>query len=281
MYKFPKRLKKLDDSYLQVWKSVILMPSTSAKQRKFMWLVHGIQKGKISSSHAGEKASKAAHSMDPTDVKDFLMQEMGLKELNIGTRQRLLNHLKGLYNSTAKEVVEPMMLEDDEDQKIPNVVASTKAYHGDFDSTLKMYRGFELTPKENQAIQGFDETEPTAHDKFKVQFSKSDEFGNTSTIVVKKLREPSGKFCFVALTKVRSGEEEEPTTPETPTPPAEQGKKPAPPAGKPPQGGQPPLTEGDDPSAEEIKITKSVPFPDSDGSQILTNFIQSVYHELA
>lgn len=259
------------------------MPAVSEKQRRFMWVVHGIQKGKISPSDAGEKASKAAHSMEPSDVQDFLMQEMGLKELSIGPKRRILNLLKGLVTSTAPmEIAEPMMLEMEwDDQQLPNVLASTKTYHGDFNNTLKMYRGFELTPKENQAIQNFTETEPTAHDKFKVQYSKSDDFGNTSTIVVKKLREPSGKFVYVALTKVRSGQEEEPTSPETPTNPPQQEPQPTSPAGPNQMSGNPPLKEQDDPGSEEIKIVKSVPIEGIDGSKILTNFLQAVFHQQA
>ena len=244
------------------------MPAQSEKQRKFMHVVHAMQKGKAPKSG---KAGQAADSMRPQDVKDFLMQECGLMECNVTAKKRILTVLKSLIGHNA-------ITEDDE--ATPEVVASSKTLHGDFDQTLKMYRGFEFTPKENQAIQNFDEAEPSVHDKFKVQYSKSDDFTNNSTIVIKKLRQPDGKYVFTALVKVRGGADE-------PEPPAEPPAGSAPPQ-EPAQAGaqaqpQPPQQQVREQggSGDEIKIIKSIPIDDSEGSEILTNFIQSVYHQQA
>jgi len=243
------------------------MSAKSNRQRKFMWVVHNMQRGKTPKSG---KAGEAAASMNPEDVKDFLMQECGLKECGSDAKQRILKALK--------EIQKSMSLQEEE-SATPNVIASTKTAHGDFDQTLKMYRGFELTPKENQAIQSFDEVEPTAHDKFKVQYSKSDDYTNNSTIVVKKLKEPNGQFVYTALIKVRAGEDQ----PEEP--PAEEPQSGAPPqTGTPPtqpqpqQPQQPMMEQG---GGDEIKIIKSIPIDDKEGSEILTNFLQAVYHTKA
>lgn len=224
-----------------------------------MHVVYAMQHGKMEKSG---KAGEAASEMDPQDVKDFLMQECGLQECGMGAKQRILKVLKYLMgNNVIKEEIPPS----------PKVVASTKTAHGDFDQTLKMYRGFAFTPKENQAIQNFDEAQPSAHDKFRVQYSKSDDFTNNSTIVVKKLRQPDGKFVYTALVKVRGGEEEE--SPETPEAPAE-------PAGA-PTGEKPPQAPMKEAVGDEIKIIKSVPIDGMGGEEILTNFLQAVYHNQA
>lgn len=231
----------------------IFMPSESPRQLRFMRAVHAMQLGKMPKSG---KAGKAADEMDPKDVEHFLMQECGFGKCNVDVKRRIL---KGL-----QELIEPMRLQEVdssvENIKTPNVIASAKTLYGDFDNTLKMYRGFELTPKENQAIQNFDEARPVIHDKFKVQYNKSDDFTNTSTIVVKKLREQTGHFVYTAIIKVRGGKEE----PKTPEPkPGETQQQPA------------------EPSEDEIKLVKSVPIDDKEGSEILTNFLQAVYHQQA
>lgn len=225
------------------------MPSKSEKQRRFMWLVHGLQKGKLSPKKVGGKVAKAAHSMSSSDVNDFLMECMGLKECNLNAKSRLLKVLK--------ELQEPMNLEEDDmDTSSQNVISSIKTFHGDFEKTIKMYRGYELSAQENQAIQNFDRVKPVEHNKFLVKYSKSDDFGNTTTIIIKKLQDKSsGKFVYTALIKNRSGNDDLESSEESPT---NQNK------------------EGDD-----IKIIKSIPINDYEGSEILTNFLEMVYFKKA
>ena len=231
-----------------------------------MHVVYAMQKGKTPKSG---KAGQAASEMDPSDVRDFLMQECGLRECGISAKQRILKVLKNIIGQGH--------LQEDQDPSM-NVIGSTKTLHGDFNDTLKMYRGFELTPKENQAIQNF-EVEPAAHDRFKVQYSKSDDFTNNSTIVTKKLREPNGKFVYTALVKVRGGEDK-PEEPPVETPPEEAPPQEAPPTGQP--QGQPPLREIEtNVAGDEIRIIKSIPIDDQEGSEILTNFLQAVYRTKA
>jgi hypothetical protein len=221
------------------------MPSHSEKQRKFMWLVHGIQKGKVSPDNIGGKAKKAANTMNPEDVKDFLMQECGLKECGTDSKLRILKALK--------ELAKPDMKLEFTDTPEQNVIASTKTLRGDYDQTLKMYRGIQFTVKEFQAIKNFASSKPTKVDKFFVKYDKADSFDNNTDITIKKLQE-GGSFLYVAFIRNRSGEEEEPESPET---------------------GSPVQKE------DEIKIIKSTPIDDQEGSEILTNFVMDVYHKNA
>ena len=216
-----------------------------------MGLVHGIQTGKVSRSKVGDKALKAADSMNPSDVKDFLMERFGLKECGRYPKIRILKALRELVGP-----MEPMNLEAYEEEPKRNVISSTKTLHGDYEKTLKMYRGIQFTPKEAQAIQNFTDAKPTKLDKFFVKYDKVDDFGNNTDITVKKLQE-GGKFIYVAFVKNRPGEEETPEEPE------------AGPAGGAPQ----------EPNEEEIMIIKSSPIDDQEGSEILTNFLMDVYHK--
>jgi len=252
------------------------MPSKSPEQNRFMHVVYNMQNGKTPKSG---QAGKAADSMTPEDVKDFLMQEYGFQKCNIESKRRLLK--------TLKEIQEPMNLQEEEVESSPNPIASAKTFHGDFKKTLGMYRGYELTPKENQAIQNFDDAEPTVHNKFKVGYNKSDDYGNTSLIMVKKLWEPlnlqedvpsqnsssdpAGRFIYVAIVKNRSGKDEPEPEP-SPEPKS-------PPANEPPPAPPPPSLKEAEGGGDEIKIIKSVPIDDQEGSEILTNFLAAVFHK--
>jgi hypothetical protein len=230
------------------------MASHSDTNSRFLWLVHGLQKGKISETRVDPIIRKAAHSIPDQLLKEYLMDHCGIKNCGVDTKRKLVGKLKELQIAS---------------EETPSPIANVKTFNGDFDSTCKMYRGFELTPKENQAIKNFTDVQPTIHDKFQVQYSKSDDYGNTSTVVVKKLKEPQGHFVYLAIMKIRAGEDvpEEPATEEEP--PNSQ-EKPATPT--------PSLKEE---SGEEIKLIKSVPINDQEGSEILTNFLRYIYRTKA
>ena len=236
------------------------MPSSSEKQRRFMWVVHGVQKGKLSPGEVGDKAAKAARTMSASDVKDFLMQECGLKECGRDAKIRILKALKEVFGAGPSE---PMNLEEEGDES-PNVIDSTKDYIGDFENTIRTkYNGIPLHPQEIQAASNFDRTTATiSKDRKQIEVKKSDDFGNNSVIVIKKLRD-SGNLVFVAFIKSRSGEE-----PEV----AGQQNEPAPEAG--PEG------EPEEPQGDKIKLIKSTPIDDSEGSEILTNFMTQVWHKV-
>ena len=128
---------------------------------------------------------------------------------------------------------------------------------------------------------------PTVHNKFKVGYNKSDDYGNTSLIMVKKLWEPlnlqedvpsqnsssdpAGRFIYVAIVKNRSGKDEPEPEP-SPEPKS-------PPANEPPPAPPPPSLKEAEGGGDEIKIIKSVPIDDQEGSEILTNFLAAVFHK--
>jgi len=220
------------------------MPAKSEKQKNFMGLVYGVQQGKVPKSKVGDKVTKAADSMSKEDVKDFLMQECGLRECNIDVKRRILSALK--------EIVEPMNLEEEYEEDNIDPVATSKGYYGDFDKTVKMYNDEnEFTPKENQAIQNF-KIKPIEYDIFKVVYSKTDTSGNTSKIVIKKLKDSNGKFLYTAIVKIRAVEE------------------------KPDDNVDNSKIKG-----ENIKLIKSIPIDYNEGSEILTNFLLDVYYKKA
>ena len=128
------------------------MPAQSKIQRRVMHTIYAMQHGKIPKSG---KAGKAADSMDPGDVKDFLMQEFGLKECPMEVKQRIYGNLK--------ELQEPTSLQEFYDDTTPDVIATAKTFTGDYKDTLKKYRGTQYTPKENQAIENFDQVTPTVY----------------------------------------------------------------------------------------------------------------------
>ena len=239
------------------------MPAQSEKQRRFMHTIYAMQHGKIPKSG---KAGKAADSMDPGDVKDFLMQEFGLKECPMEVKQRIYGNLK--------ELQEPTSLQEFYDDTTPDVIATAKTFTGDYKDTLKKYRGTQYTPKENQAIENFDQVTPTVHNAFNVGYNKADFKGNAATIIVKKILDQTGKYIYMALIKKR-GSKDQPAEPEEPaTPPA------TPPAGGGGEG-KPPIKEAEETGGDEIQIVKSVPFDGQSGDDILTNFLQSIFNKMA
>jgi hypothetical protein len=244
-----------------------IMPSTSSstspKQRRFMHTVYAMQHGKMPKSG---KAGEAANSMDPGDVKDFLMQEFGMKKCPMEVKQRIYGNLK--------ELQEPTSLQEFYDDTTPDVIATAKTFNGDYKDTLKKYRGTQYTPKENQAIENFTQVTPTVHNAFNVGYNKADFKGNATTIIVKKILDQTGKYIYMALIKKRGSKDQPAPEPEEPpTPPA------SPPAGG--GGAKPPIKEEEESGGDEIQIVKSVPFDGQSGDNILTNFLQSIFNKMA
>jgi hypothetical protein len=140
----------------------------------------------------------------------------------------------------------------------PKVIAKTFDTNSDFDSYVNQRRGIEMTPKELTAIGNYREARPTQGDRFFMRYETTDDFGNNSTTVIKKLKE-GGQFCWTAFTKHESAEEE-----------GGQGEK------------EKDLQE-QEPSEDEmtvddpIRITKSITFTDeTQGADILANFLSSL-----
>lgn len=168
-----------------------------------------------------------------------------------------------------------------------NVVAKTFDTHADFDSYINQRRGIEMTPKEIQSIIGFQKAKPTQQDKFFVKFEKTDDFGNNSTTVIKKLRE-GNQFCWTAFSKNETAEDEgkpdedkhemhEANAPMVTTlsKPSTQQNQPQHSSKKPEQPEQ--QDDNEVTVDDSIRITKTITFTDdSNGSQILGDFLQKL-----
>ena len=126
------------------------------------------------------------------------------ESLNDNGKKKLLHALR-LY----KEIQEPMMLEDDDTTggEERNVIAKTFDTKADFDSYVNQRRGIEITSQEQQSILNYREAKPTKLDRFFVKFETTDDFGNNSTTIIKKLREGS-QLCWTAFQKHETAEEE-------------------------------------------------------------------------
>jgi hypothetical protein len=160
-----------------------------------------------------------------------------------------------------------------------NVIAKTFDTKADFDSYVNQRRGIEMTPKEQQAIIGYQRAKPTQQDKFFAKYEKTDDFGNNTTTVIKKLKE-GNQFTWTAFSKHESAEEEGKPSDEksdklkeaVPTP-----SQPSTPSNKPTTPSTPSEDDSELTVDDPIRITKTVTFSDdSEGSKILGDFLQKL-----
>lgn len=198
------------------------MPAKSEKQRRFFYLVKAIQQKKASPKQVGSKITKAAKSMSPKDVDDFThgknLPKKKLKEiiecirgLKTDPRVDLRYDTTGNNNSSP---IEPMYLENSDtdlntNQEI-NPVAKTFKQQGNFEEYIQRFSGLEMKPKEIESIVNYTNSKPTKNDKFYVRYENTDDFGNTTITVIKKLREGNDLvFTTFQTTTSQNNEENE------------------------------------------------------------------------
>ena len=204
------------------------MPSKSKLQRKFFGLVHGVQSGKIHPSKVSMKVRKAAKKISSKDVKDFSKTPEG----------NLPYKVKKEIISVLKELQEPMYLNEDESK---DAVAKTFDTKGNFDQYVKKFMGSEFLPKELDTINNHKEQKPTKIQKNEIRYETVDDFSNSTTNVLKKLKDGNG-FAYTAFTKYLK--QSEPSTEE---------------------------------SQDTIIVTKSQVFNEEiDGASILANFLKKL-----
>jgi len=271
------------------------MPATSSKQANAAKLAGAVKAGKFPASKAGD-AVKSMSKMPMDKLKHF----MKVKEsLSLEDKKKLLKALK-----LAKECKSCGcgVTEDIIDTTERNAIAKEFNVDGDFDAYINRHRGIEMTPKEQQAILGYRQ-KPTQSDKFLVKYEKTDDWGNNSTTVIKKLKE-GNQFCWVAFAKNENDNVEEkpeaapepspkgggdempmqeampmPSKPSTPsgakpTPTAKPTGKPAPAKAATPKPAMPatPVEEPEPP----IRIVKTITFTDDiKGADILSDLLNS------
>ena len=133
-----------------------------------------------------------------------------------------------------------------------NVVAKTFGASGDFNTYVNRHRGIQMTPKEQQAILGFQKAKPNQHDQFFTKYESTDQFGTNQTVVIKKLKD-GNQFCWTAFASYSKADDED--EPEEPTQP----------------GGKAPAEE------DNIRITKTISFSnDDEGSNILGDLLRGL-----
>jgi hypothetical protein len=139
----------------------------------------------------------------------------------------------------------------------PKVIAKTFDTNSDYDSYVNQRRGIEMTPKEITAIANYREAKPTQQDRFFVRYESTDDFGNNTTTVIKKLKE-GGQFCWTAFARNENAEDE--AKPEGHDEMKEQEQ-----------------SEDEMTVDDPIRISKSITFmDDTQGADILANFIAAL-----
>lgn len=228
------------------------MPSTSERQRRFFGLVRAVQKGEKPEGEVSPEVRKVAKTVSPKDAGDFASSVAELKN-------------KKAMIEILKDIREPMYLEETE----TNPVAKTFNVKDDFEKYVKRYVGQPFSPKEVEALNSFKEAKPTKIERIEIRFENTDEFQNTTTTIVKKMKD-SGQFSFNAFTKHTKVEPEpEPEQPESLEPTD---------ANAPPEI---PMKEVDATPMEEpsddIIVTKSILFKDEiKGAALLVEFLKKL-----
>lgn len=195
---------------------------------------------------------------------DKLKHFMKMREsLSIEEKRKLLYGMK-LYRKSMDKSNE--ISEDIMDHPERNVIAKTFDTKSDFDTYTNQRRGIEMTGKEQQSILGYTNTKPTQQNKFSVTYETTDNFGNNTTTVIKKLKD-NDKFCWISFSKHESTEDKNPNIKEkTETNnaniPINQEKN---------------SNNGEVIIDDPIRITKSITFTDdTGGSNILSDFLRKL-----
>jgi hypothetical protein len=206
------------------------------------------------------KAMKSMAKMPMNKLKDFMTMKESMtieqkRKLLIGLRNLREQYTGNVGGETDIEADGNMLVSEEEGK---NVVAKTFDTNGDFDSYVAQNRGIEITGKEQQAILGFKDLKPTQQTKFFIKYESADEFGNNTTLVIKKQRE-GNQFCWTAFSKNESAQEK----PEPVGAMAEQDAT---------------GMDTDDMTVEDpIRISKSITFSDDmAGSEILGDFLRQL-----
>jgi hypothetical protein len=223
------------------------------KLREFFGLVHGIHSGRIHPSRVSMLARKAAKQISPSDIKEYAKSTD--KKLPLKIRKEILGILK--------DIQEPMYLNEEEKS---NPIAKTWNVDGDYELEIKKYNGLTLSQKEMEAIDSYTEVKPTKIEKNQIRYETTDAFSNTTTTVIKKLKDGSSQFCFTAFTKYDQSSQ-----------PKEKEENPSIPITTTTTNGMQPPTNNKEENKETIVITKSSPFNDEiSGAAIMSEFLKKI-----
>lgn len=227
--------------------------STPKKQTKFFETIQHVQSGRLHPSDVCLEVRKAAKKISPSVIKQF------------NNKNKLPLKIKKEVLSVLKDIVEPMYLNENESPSNP--VSKTFNVDGDFELEIKRYVGLPLSEKELEAINNYTEIKPNKIEKNEIRYETTDAFNNTTTSVIKKLKEGGNRYTFTAFIKYDQPEKED-KPPETTSQSPFGGNQ------QPPQQSQEPEEKS---KKDKIIITKSTPFEDDiSGGAILSEFLKKL-----
>lgn len=152
--------------------------------QKFFILVKALQAGKVSSKRVGSIITEAAKKLSSNDVNSFIKNKPSKQKIN-----EVVKILKEV--SITPSPIEPMYLdEEDDDTAVErNPIAKTFTQKGNFEQYIQRFSGLEMKPKEYESITNYTKTKPIKQNKFFVRYESTDDFGNSTITMIKKLRE--------------------------------------------------------------------------------------------
>lgn len=156
------------------------MPSSSKRQQAFF---SAVKNAKHNPNYGNSHLHKVADSMTDSDIDNFTKLKAELK-------------IKKAILSVLKDCREPMYLQEGES----DVIVKEFNVEGKFEEYAKRFLGQRLSEKEMEAFNTYQDKKPTKIESNQVRYETTDEFKNSTTTVIKKLRE-GAEFVFVAFTK--------------------------------------------------------------------------------
>lgn len=168
------------------------MPSHSKRQQDFFKKVHDYQTGARKPEETSRAVKKVAHSISPKDAEDFAKSIAELK-----VKKAVLSVLKDCCESTLDEEFGGTEKTD--------VITKEFNVEGKFEEYVKRFLGQQLSEKELEAVNTFQEVKPTKIEGKQIRYETTDDFKNSTTTVIKKLRE-GGDFVYVAFSKTSKAE---------------------------------------------------------------------------
>lgn len=155
----------------------------SSKQQRFF---QAVKRAKHDPKYGDARLHKVASSIPDSDIDDFTHLKSELK-------------MKKALLATLKDVASPPiggLL--DEDQR--HVVTKEFTVEGKYEEYVKRFLGQRFSEKELEAVNTFQEVKPTKREQQQIRYETTDGFKNSTTTIIKKLRE-GADFVYVAFVK--------------------------------------------------------------------------------
>jgi len=163
------------------------MPAQNEKQRRFFLAV---KHAKHNPNYGDTHLHKVADSMTDSDIEDFTKLKAELK-----MKKAVLAVLKD-----SRGVVDEFYYPNEDKGTKENVITKEFNVEGKYEEYVKRFLGQRFSEKELEAVNTFQEKKPKKIEANSIRYEITDTFRNSSTIIVKKLRE-GADFVYVAFIK--------------------------------------------------------------------------------